>query len=126
MAMHAIRQGARRATLLVRAWRVLRRNWVAFWWTPPSTVERTGRHKKVELVVPVLEPVAHVGLTEAWVAKLHGWNNPDDTPTDVILLSPNQYVELAAHEPVISGDFFSQIDGHVLVGNPYDQNGGAV
>lgn len=125
MATHLLRH--RRANLVVRVWRVLRRNWVAFWFTPPSRAEHTGRHEKVELVavVPMPESVEHAGLDETWVAELHGWNNPDETPTDIVVLTPTQFEVLAEREPVICGTDLSQTDGHLLVGIPHDQNGGA-
>lgn len=122
MATHALRRHARRARLLVRAWRVLRRNWIAFWFIPSTTAERTGRHEKIELRTFR----EHEGATETFVPLLRSLNALPEDESPLEGIGPADYHALLTDALVICGTPLERVQGHVLVGNPYDQNGGAL
>jgi hypothetical protein len=117
---HSRRHGRHAASLLVEVLTVLHRMWLALW--AGQRPRRRGRHEKPE-VRPAWE--LHPGATAAWVPELREWADlppkrgtiPATEWQQLVDTGPLDTVPLIFHTPL------DEIHGHVLVGNPYDQNG---
>lgn len=87
-------------SVLVQLLALLRQVWRAAW---ASSLQHRPQHT-------VRAPRDNCGVDDEFAVELHDWNDPNNTAPIPVLRAEQQ-------DPVLCG---------YLVGNPYDQNGGAL